>query len=67
MRKITHGVCDTREKGKFALEIPLKTKEYLLNNKNPEINKKAGVVFIVYELSKKNAVKQFVSNEEEEI
>ena len=61
------NIYNTRESGKFAFEIPLRTEEYLLGNMKGEIIKKAGVFIITYELQKKNDEGGYKPKEEDEI
>ena len=62
------NIYNTREKGKFSFDIPLKTEEYLLRkNGEKEINKKGGVFFITYELEKKEKGRAYEPKKEDEI
>ena len=47
------NIHNTREYGKFLIEIPLKAEEYLLSNEAPKIEKKSGVFIVEFKLSHK--------------
>ena len=66
-QNINDNIYNTRENGKFAFDIPLKTEEYLLCNKEPKIIQKNGVFIIEYQLSKKINSSGYQMNEEDEI
>ena len=61
------NIFNTREYGSFTLEIPLKTEDYLLSNKEPNNIEKKGLYFIEYELLTKNTQKVIPINEDDEI
>ena len=61
------NIFNSREKGKFLIEIPLKTEEYLLSNEEPIIKEKKGVFLIEYKLAQKANSKGFKINAEDEI
>ena len=52
--KLEDNIYNSREFGDFELNIYLKTDEYFLKNEKPKINQKNGIVFLEYNLGKKN-------------
>ena len=65
--KPEQNLFNTRENGKFSIEIPLKAEEYLLSNEDPEINYKKGVFLLEYKLAQKAKSKGFRTKKEDEI
>ena len=65
--KITNNIYNNRETGKFSLEIPLKSEEFLIKNEKPEIKKKNGIFIIKYKLDEKMKSGEFVPREEDRI
>ena len=59
------NIFNSREIGNFALNIPLKTDEYLIKNEKPKIEEKKGVVILQFKLEEMNTEAEF--NEEESI
>ena len=57
----------TREFGQFTLDIPLKSEDYILSNKPPNIDKKNGVFIISFELDNKTTLKGYNTKVEDEI
>ena len=57
----------TREFGQFTLDIPLKSEDYILSNKPPNIEKKNGVFIISFDLDNKTTLLGYTTKEEEEI
>ena len=64
---ITNNIYNNRETGKFSLEIPLKSEEFLIKNEKPEIDKKNGIFIIKYKLDEKMKSGEFVPREEDRI
>ena len=65
--KPEQNIFNSRENGKFSIEIPLKAEEYLLSNEDPEINYKKGVFLLEYKLAQKAKPKGFRTKKEDEI
>ena len=57
----------TREFGQFTLDIPLKSEEFILSNKRPDIDKKNGVFIVSFELDNKNTFTGYFVKKEDEI
>jgi hypothetical protein len=51
--KLEDNIYNKRELGKFCLDIPLSSKEYILSEKRPTFDYQSGVQFIEYELQKR--------------
>jgi len=63
--KLDDNIYNTREYGKFCLEIPLKIGEYLLAREPPEINVLKGVLILKYNLVKKEEIMVFKGDYED--
>lgn len=51
--KIENRLHSTREYGKFSVEIPLKSEDYLIkHNKSNNISGKNGIITLIYQLEK---------------
>ena len=61
------NIFNTREYGKFLIEIPLKAEEYYLKNEQPNLITKRGVFMIEYQLCKKFKAEGFKMTVEDEI
>ena len=61
------NIFNSREKGKFLIEVPLKTEEYLLSNEEPDIKERRGVFLMEYKLAQKAKSKGYKINTEDEI
>ena len=61
------NIDNTREFGKFTINVPLRAEEYPIKNMEPKIDKKMGVIFLEYELEDKSKEVEIKTNEEEEI
>ena len=61
------NIHNTREYGKFLIEIPLKAEEYLLSNEAPKIEKKSGVFIVEFKLSHKVTSEGYKMKVEDEI
>ena len=48
------NIRDCREYGKFCVDIPLKSEEYLLSHEKPKIQRKNGILIINYLLEKQD-------------
>jgi hypothetical protein len=53
--------------GKFTLDIPLKTEDFLVKNEQPVIEEKKGILILQFKLDKQTEYKGYNVNEEEEI
>ena len=60
------NIRNTREFGDFSLEIPLKTEDYLIENKPPTIKDKKGLIILQYLLAKKTE-KDIIFKPEDEV
>ena len=52
--KLEDNIFNTREFGDFVVDIPLKTEDYNILNKDPEIQFKMGLFIIKYQLDNKS-------------
>ena len=52
--KIEENLYNSREIGKFILDIPLKTENFLFKNEEPVIEEKRGILILKFNLNKKN-------------
>ena len=50
--KIENRLHSTREYGKFSVEIPLKSEDYLIKHDKPNISGKNGIITLTYQLEK---------------
>ena len=51
--KLEDNIYNSREFGKFTLEIPFKTEDYLIKNEEPEYIEKYGLIMLEFKLDKK--------------
>ena len=58
---------NTREFGKFILDIPLKSEDYILINKTPNMKNLKGLFIISFELDNKTNLTDNTLNIEDEI
>lgn len=58
---------NNREIGKFSLELPIKTEDYMIKNEYPKFTSKRGLLILEYSVEKKKEAKEFDSKEEEEV
>jgi HSP20 family molecular chaperone IbpA len=65
--KIEENLYNSRELGKFTLDIPLKTEDFLVKNEQPVIEEKKGILILQFKLDKQTEYKGYNVNEEEEI
>ena len=65
--KDEENIHNTREYGKFLIEIPLKVEESLLSNEVPKIYKKSGVFIVEFKLSHKVTSEGYKMKIEDEI
>ena len=65
--KLEDNIYNKRELGKFFLDIPLSSKEFILSEKKPTFDYHSGVQFIEYELQKKEGPVNPDNNERHEI
>jgi len=66
--KLENNSFNSREIGKFFLEIPLKTDEYFIKfNEDPKIEKKNWLIIISYKMEKKKKNKPFIQSKEDEV
>ena len=63
--KLDDNIHNTREYGKFYLDLHLKTEEYHLNQEEPEIKVGKGVYILEFNLAKKSGMKEFENKEED--
>ena len=65
--KIQTLFFNNRKKGKFSLELPIKTEDYMIKNEDPVFTSKKGLLMLEYSVEKKKEAKEFVCEEEEEV
>ena len=65
--KIEENLYNSRILGKFTLDIPLKTSDYILKNEQPVIEEKKGVLILQFNLDKHIEYKGYNVDENEEI
>ena len=66
--KIEENLYNSREMGKFTLDIPLKTEDFKIKNEDPTIEEKRGILILKFNLDKKRIEgKGYQVKEEEEI
>ena len=63
--KLDDNIHNTREYGKFYLDLHLKTEEYHLNQEEPEIKVGKGVYILEFNLAKKGGMKEFENMEKD--
>jgi len=56
------NIFNTREFGKFSLEIPFKNEDYLISDEQPEIKKDEGIFYISIKLNKKKKFEPYIHN-----
>ena len=66
-QNLEDNIHNSRNFGKFFLDIPLKTADYLISNEEPEITRSQGVHIIKYKLANKVKGKVYKTEENEEI
>ena len=54
--KIEDNIFNGRELGKFSLDIPLKTGDFLIKNEKPKIEKKNGIFILAYQIEEINEI-----------
>ncbi len=61
-KQLGDNLYNTREFGKFSLEIPLKTEDFLIKNQKPKIiHTNSGIIKLIYQLDiKKEKSENFV-------
>ncbi len=57
------NIRDCREYGKFSVNVPLKTEDYLLSHQKPKINEKHGIFTITYLLENQEDNEVFEIND----
>ena len=65
--KIPTLFFNNREIGKFSLELPIKTEEYIIKNEDPKYISKKGLLILEYNIEKKKKTVEFETKEEEEV
>ena len=55
--KLEDNIFNTREMGDFSLDIPLKTYDYLIKNKEPEIRQQKGLLILEFQIDEKKEYK----------
>ena len=65
--KLEDNIFNTREMGKFCLNIPLKTYDYLIKNEDPKIYEKKGLLILEFKIDEKKENKGYEINEEDEV
>ena len=65
--KEEENIYNTRENGKFMIDIPLKAEDYLLSNEGPDIKEKKGVFLMEFKLTQKMKSKGYEIEAENEI
>ena len=58
-KQLGDNLYNTREFGKFSLEIPLKTEDYLIKNEKPQIKQIGGILILVFQLDTKEEGENF--------
>ena len=62
-KELGDNLSNIKEFGKFSLEIPLKTEDYLIKNDKPKISTVSGIIILLYQLDiKKEEGESFVIN-----
>ena len=65
--KLSDNIYNCREFGDYSVNIPLKIEDYLIKNKEYNIDKKNGIFFLEVEIDKKKNTGGYEMNEGEEI
>ena len=60
--KLEDNMFNTREFGKFSLEIPFKNEDYFFSDEQPEITKEEGIFYITIKLNKKKKITPYIHN-----
>ena len=63
--KLDDNIHNTREYGKFYLDLHLKTEEYLLSQEKPRIKDSKGVYILEFNLAKKAEMEEYKNHEED--
>ena len=63
--KLDDNIHNTREYGKFYLDLHLKTEEYLLSQEKPRIKDLKGVYILEFNLAKKAEMEEYKNHEED--
>ena len=66
-KNIEDNIFNSREYGRFSLEIPLKTEDYLLSIDKPSFESKKGVFILEYNIAKKEDKRQLILTEDDDI
>ena len=66
-KKLEDNIYNSREFGKFILEIPFKTEDYLIKNEESYITEKKGVFMLEFKLDKKIKGNDYIFEEDDDI
>ena len=62
--KLDDNIHNTREYGKFYLDLHLKTEEYLLSQEKPQIKYVRGIYILEFNLAQKFRIKEYINPED---